>query len=149
MAGISQADKTIRDGDSPSQIVAKKRQHRDLDLNLTLHPIRKDIIPLVDDRAIKQSIKNLLLTNASERPFNLNSGANLRGILFEPNDAITRIRLRSAITQSIAAGEPRVIVQGINIEDRPDLNSYNIQVFFLITQSNIESDLELELRRLR
>ena len=149
MAGISQADKTIRDGDSPSQIVAKKRQHRDLDLNLSLHPIRKDIIPLVDDRAIKQSIKNLLLTNASERPFNLNSGANLRGILFEPNDAITRIRLRSAITQSIAAGEPRVIVQGINIEDRPDTNSYNIQVFFLITQSNIESDLELELRRLR
>ena len=149
MAGISQADKTIRDGDSPSQIVAKKRQHRDLDLNLSLHPIRKDIIPLVDDRAIKQSIKNLLLTNANERPFNLNSGANLRGILFEPNDAITRIRLRSAITQSIAAGEPRVIVQGINIEDRPDTNSYNIQVFFLITQSNIESDLELELRRLR
>jgi len=149
MAGISQADKTIRDGDNPSQIVAKKRQHRDLDLNLSLHPIRKDIIPLVDDRAIKQSIKNLLLTNANERPFNLNSGANLRGILFEPNDAITRIRLRSAITQSIAAGEPRVIVQGINIEDRPDTNSYNIQVFFLITQSNIESDLELELRRLR
>ena len=149
MAGISQADKTIRDGDNPSQIVAKKRQHRDLDLNLSLHPIRKDIIPLVDDRAIKQSIKNLLLTNANERPFNLNSGANLRGILFEPNDAITRIRLRSAITQSIAAGEPRVIVQGINIEDRPDANSYNIQVFFLITQSNIESDLELELRRLR
>jgi len=149
MAGISQADKTIRDGDNPSQIVAKKRQHRDLDLNLSLHPIRKDIIPLVDDRAIKQSIKNLLLTNANERPFNLNSGANLRGILFEPNDAITRIRLRSAITQAIAAGEPRVIVQGINIEDRPDINSYNIQVFFLITQSNIESDLELELRRLR
>jgi len=149
MAGISQADKTIRDGDNPSQIVAKKRQHRDLDLNLSLHPIRKDIIPLVDDRAIKQSIKNLLLTNANERPFNLNSGANLRGILFEPSDAITRIRLRSAITQSIAAGEPRVIVQGINIEDRPDANSYNIQVFFLITQSNIESDLELELRRLR
>ena len=149
MAGISQADKTIRDGDNPAQIVAKKRQHRDLDLNLNLHPIRKDIIPLVDDRAIKQSIKNLLLTNANERPFNLNSGANLRGILFEPNDAITRIRLRSAITQSIAAGEPRVIVQGINIEDRPDTNSYNIQVFFLITQSNIESDLELELRRLR
>ena len=149
MAGISQADKTIRDGDNPAQIVAKKRQHRDLDLNFSLHPIRKDIIPLVDDRAIKQSIKNLLLTNASERPFNLNSGANLRGILFEPNDAITRIRLRSAITQSIAAGEPRVIVQGINIEDRPDTNSYNIQVFFLITQSNIESDLELELRRLR
>tara|TARA_Y100001937_G_scaffold121224_1_gene179692 strand:- start:1756 stop:2205 length:450 start_codon:yes stop_codon:yes gene_type:complete len=149
MAGISQADKTIRDGDNPAQIVAKKRQHRDLDLNFSLHPIRKDIIPLVDDRAIKQSIKNLLLTNANERPFNLNSGANLRGILFEPNDAITRIRLRSAITQSIAAGEPRVIVQGINIEDRPDTNSYNIQVFFLITQSNIESDLELELRRLR
>ena len=149
MAGISQADKTIRDGDNPAQIVAKKRQHRDLDLNFSLHPIRKDIIPLVDDRAIKQSIKNLLLTNANERPFNLNSGANLRGILFEPNDAITRIRLRSAITQSIAAGEPRVIVQGINIEDRPDINSYNIQVFFLITQSNIESDLELELRRLR
>ena len=68
--------------------VSRKKGWADLNLSLPLHPIRKDIIPLRDDDAIKNAVKNLILTNFYERPFQPEKAAHLRGILFEPADAI-------------------------------------------------------------
>ena len=149
MAGLSQADKQIKDGVSASKIVAKKKPYRDLDLSLAIHPIRKDIIPLKDDRAIVNAIKNLLVTNFNERPFGATKGANLVGLLFEPNDAITRVRLREGIRKCIQNNEPRVSVGSINISDNPNRNSYNVQVYFLIKEFDSVTNLNIELRRLR
>jgi phage baseplate assembly protein W len=147
--GLSGSDKSIKDGTSPSIVVAKKKQYRDLDLSLAIHPIRKDIIPLVDDRAIANAIKNLLISNFNERPFQPTTGANLRGRLFEPNDAITRIGLRNDIRRCIQNNEPRVSVNGINIQDDIDRNSYKITVFFLIKEFDTQESIDIELRRLR
>ena len=61
MAGINQSDFSITSDISKSQIVSRKKPHRDLDLSLKIHPIRKDIIPLKDDNAIKNALKNLCL----------------------------------------------------------------------------------------
>ena len=44
---------------SKVSIVSRKKAHSDLNLKLTRHPIRKDIIPLKDDAAIQNAIKNL------------------------------------------------------------------------------------------
>jgi phage baseplate assembly protein W len=149
MAGLSQADKQVKEGVSASKIVARKKPYRDLDLSLAIHPIRKDIIPLKDDRAIVNAIKNLLVTNFNERPFGSKKGANLVGLLFEPNDAITRIQLRDGIKKCIRNFEPRVSVGAINIQDNPNRNSYNIQVYFRIKEFDTETNLNIELRRLR
>ena len=121
----------------------------DLDLNLTLHPIRKDIVPLRDDQAIKYAVRNLLLTNFYEKPFNLGVGANLRALLFEPADAITKQTLRKNILRSIKAGEQRVDVIFVNIVDDPDTNSYRILVKFRIKEYDTQEDVEIVLRRLR
>ena len=50
MAGISQGDKSITTGKAKQ--VARRTQFRDLDLSLEIHPIRKDLVALVDDNAI-------------------------------------------------------------------------------------------------
>ena len=149
MASLIQSDKSIIGDVSKSKIVSKKKPWRDLDLSLTIHPIRKDIIPLVDDRAIANAIKNLLVSNFNERPFQPTKGANLRGRLFEPNDAITRIGLRNDIRNCIQNNEPRVSVNGINIQDDADRNSYKITVYFLIKEFDTQESIDIELRRLR
>ncbi|MGA1048851.1 MAG: hypothetical protein ACO3UU_12655 [Minisyncoccia bacterium] len=41
----------------------------DLDFNFTAHPVTKDVSRKYDENAIKQSLKNLLLTRNFERPF--------------------------------------------------------------------------------
>jgi phage baseplate assembly protein W len=128
---------------------SRLKQWTDLDLNLTLHPIRKDIVPLRDDQAIKYAVRNLLLTNFYEKPFNLGVGANLRALLFEPADAITKQTLRKNILRSIKAGEQRVDVIFVNIVDDPDSNSYRILVKFRIKEYDTQEDVEIVLRRLR
>ena len=54
---------------SPSTNSARKTGYADLDLSLTKHPIRNDIVLLKDDKAIKNAVKNLLRSNFYERPF--------------------------------------------------------------------------------
>ena len=148
MAGYS-GDKQNKDGITSAKVVAQKKPFRDLDLSLAIHPIRKDIVPLKDDRAIVNAVKHLLVTNFNERPFQASKGANLRGLLFEPNDALTRISLRNGIRRVIDNFEPRVVVNGINIQDNSERNAYNITLFFIIKEFDQQASVEIELRRLR
>ena len=143
------SDKSIFGEYSSSRIVSRKTQWSDLDLALTLHPIRKDIIPLKDDRAIKNAVKNLLLTNFHERPFQPSIGANLRGLLFEPADGITRIALKDNILRVLIQYEPRIKVLNIDVKNTSNENGYQITVNFLIKEYDRQDTVEIVLRRLR
>ena len=149
MAGLYTGDKQISGDLEQARNVSKKKPHRDLDLSLKIHPIRKDIIPLKDDAAIKNAIKNLLITNFYERPFADDLGANLRGLLFEPAGLLTNIELRSNIRDVIEKYEQRVVVSSIDITDNISRNEYLIEVFFNIKGINVEQVVEIPLRRLR
>ena len=130
-------------------VVGRKKGWADLNLKLTLHPIRKDIIPLKDDEAIKNSVKNLILTNFFERPFQPLVGANLRGLLFEPADAITKYELSDGIKQVLEDFEPRIRVSRVGIEDQSDRNAYRITVYFQIIEMDLNTEVEIVLQRLR
>ena len=71
------SDKSTSGTDERISIVAKKKEYRDLDLSLELHPIRKDITPVRDSEAIKNAIRNILSTEMFERPFQPDLGASL------------------------------------------------------------------------
>ena len=146
---LIQSDKSISGNLSKSKIVSRKKGHRDLDLKLGIHPIRKDLNVLKDDNAIKNAIKNLLVTNANERPFQPLLCANLRGLLFEPADALTKIALRENILEVIKNHEPRVEVQDIDIKDLADQNAYRILVKIRIKEFDNDDTVEIVLRRLR
>lgn len=133
----------------PVSTVARKKSWADLNLKLTLHPIRKDIIPLRDDEAIKNSVKNLVLTNFFERPFQPQVGANLRGLLFEPADGITKYELSDGIKQVLIDYEPRIRVSRVGIEDQSDRNAYRITVHFQIIEMDLNTEVEIVLQRLR
>lgn len=149
MASLIQSDKSITGNLQKAKITANQKGYKDLDLSLKIHPIRKDIIPLKDDNAIKNAIKNLLVSNFYERPFSVDKGANLRGLLFEPNDALTRIELRENIAQCIKKYEPRVITKFVKIIDDGDNNAYRITVGFKIKEYGTNGSVEIVLRRLR
>ena len=147
MAKITLSDKSVT-GSKISR-VARKVGFRDLDLTLKLHPIRKDIVPLKDDNAVRNALKNLVMTNFFERPFQPSLGANLRGLLFEPADAITRLAMKDNIERVISAEEPRVRLLDMEIVDITERNAYRITLKYLIRESNREQDVEIVLRRLR
>lgn len=130
-------------------VVTRKKPWADLDLALSLHPIRKDIVPLKDDAAIKNAVKNLILTNIYERPFQPQLACNLRGLLFEPADAITRVSLREKIQDVIRDYEPRVSINYINIKNDSNRNAWNVTINFKIKEFNTNTNVQIGLERLR
>lgn len=148
-SSLISSDLRIQGSSEQAKVVSKKKPWRDLDLGLAIHPIRKDITPLKDDAALKNAVRNLLLTNEFERPFQRNIGANLRGFLFEPGDAITRINMKNRIQETLANHEPRISVNNIEIIDRTDMNAYTVNVFYTIKEYDKQEQVSIILRRLK
>jgi phage baseplate assembly protein W len=146
---LIQSDASVSKSISKSKIVARRKGYRDLDLALKIHPIRKDLNILKDDNAIKNAVRNLLISNAFERPFQPQLGANLRGLLFEPADAITKIAIKENVTNVIKDYEPRVKLLSVAINDLSDQNAYRLTVKFLIKEYDTNESVEILLRRLR
>lgn len=128
--------------------IARKRGHADLDLTLAVHPYRKDIMPLKDDRAIRNALKNLLLTDSFERPFQPNLGANLRGLLFEPMGILTELSITDQI-KGVLRSESRVEILKVNVNGNENKNRYDITIKFKIKENNQIDTFNISLRRLR
>ena len=147
MANNILSDKSIT-GLEKASIVSRKKGYSDLDLSLQLHPDTGQLRPLRDDNAIRQAVRNLILTNNFERPFQPSLGANLRGLLFEPADAITRLAIKDNI-EAVLKKEPRIKVLALSIVDLSDKNAYRVTIKYRIRESNREADVAIVLRRLR
>jgi len=108
------------------------RQFKDLDLSFNIHPVKKDINKHVDEQAVINSLKNIILTNHYEKPFNPDYGSNIRALLFENIDSITAITLEREILQTIENFEPRVSVSKVTAIPDFDNNGYSIKLDFFI-----------------
>jgi phage baseplate assembly protein W len=117
--------------------IPSERIFRDLDLNFTIHPVKKDVNVYKNEFAIINSIKNLVLTNFYERPFQPEIGSNVRKLLFEQVDSIVAAQLERAISEVIGNFEPRAEVSRVDAVPSPDENLYKIRLeFFIINQPN-------------
>ena len=117
--------------------ISTQRTFRDLDLSFTKHPIRKDVNVFINEYAIINSIKNLVLTNFYEKPFRPEVGSNIRKLLFENFDVIISTQIERALKETIENYEPRVSVSKILIKPDPDRNGYNVTLnFFIINLTN-------------
>lgn len=113
------------------------RNFVDLDLNFSIHPIRKDISTYKSEYAVINSVKNLILTNHYEKPFRPQVGSNIRRLLFENIDSIIAAQIERAVTETIENFEPRVSVSSITAIPDPDNNRYNLRLeFFVINQTS-------------
>jgi phage baseplate assembly protein W len=125
------------------------RTFRDLDLNFTIHPIRKDINVHKNEFAIINSVKNLILTNFYERPFQPEIGSSVRSLLFENIDTIIAAQLERAIEETILNYEPRVQISNITAVARPDENRYSVQLEFFVINNSSPITINFFLERIR
>jgi phage baseplate assembly protein W len=125
------------------------RTFRDLDLNFTIHPIRKDINVHKNEYAIINSVKNLILTNFYERPFQPQIGSSVRSLLFENIDTIIAAQLERAIEETILNYEPRVQISNIITTARPDENRYSVQLEFFVINNSSPITINFFLERIR
>jgi phage baseplate assembly protein W len=125
------------------------REYKDLDLNFTIHPVKKDINKLTAERAVVNSIKNLVSTNHYEKPFNPSFGSNLRRLLFENADKFTASLIEREITEVIRNFEPRATVSSVIVSPRVDENGFNVQLEFFVINITDPITITFFLERIR
>lgn len=132
-----------------AQVTAREIPYSDLDFKFKPHALFGDITPLKDINAIKNSIKNLLLTNYGERPFQPNIGCGITKYLFEPLNPHSIASIRQAIQRTIKYHEPRASLINIELQDLGDTNELFVSLSIRITNVPELIDIELYLERLR
>ena len=129
--------------------IVSERSFKDLDLNFTAHPIKKDVSMHYNERAVINSVKNLVSTNFYERPFQPFLGSNIRALLFELVDSVVAASLERQITETINNHEPRVSVQDITAIPAPDENGYKVVMTFFIVNNPNPVTINFFLERIR
>tara|TARA_Y100001937_G_C6950190_1_gene254324 strand:- start:176 stop:568 length:393 start_codon:yes stop_codon:yes gene_type:complete len=125
------------------------RQFADLDLNFTPHPVTGDVGFKKDENAIKQAVKNLVLTQNFERPFHSEIGSSLRSLLFEPATPMTKEILRKTISDTITNFEPRVDLIDVEIRYTLDDTAVDVRIIFKVRNTFTPIDVNLTLERTR
>jgi len=127
----------------------KIRQFKDFSFLFTSHPSSADIVKKTDEDAIKQSLRNLLLTKHYERPFHPEIGCQIHSLLFENWDPIIERTMQQTIIDVVNKFEPRVRLNDVKINPRPDENGIEVSIEFQLINSEKPVTLTTALTRVR
>jgi phage baseplate assembly protein W len=93
--------------------------------------------------AIRNNLINYFLTNKQERYLNNDFGGNLREYLFEQINSNTLNFIESDIQSLINRYFPNVKVDKINIDQYPDTNEIQIQLYYHILDTGINDRIQI------
>jgi phage baseplate assembly protein W len=130
-------------------ITKKQELYSDFFMNLDENPVSQDLARKTNEEAVKASIKNLLLTDKGERPYQPNLGCNIRQMLFDNMTPDTIILMKEVIKDTLEAYEPRADIIGIDVRSSVDDNQVNIAVVFKVINSSEPVTLVTSLTRVR
>lgn len=117
---------------SSSNLGTISRSFKDLSFNLTKNPITNDIVILKNEEAIKQSVKNLVLTKLGERQFNPFLGTNLNAYLFELGSIILANNLMDEIESILNSYEPRIRISKLEVDVNESTYDMTVYLEYLI-----------------
>jgi phage baseplate assembly protein W len=126
-----------------------QKVYSDLDLTFNRLPGTNDVAMRYDDQAVIASVRNLLLTNFYERPFQPNLGSNVDKLLFEPVNDLTANILETEIRNVINNYERRVSIDMLQITSNPNQASFSVYLRFYIGNNTIPTAVNLILQRSR
>lgn len=130
-------------------IIARKNDYSDLDLDFMPHPTTRDVVKKSGVEAIKRSVRNLILTNFYDRPFQSYIGSSALKLLFDNATPITTNFLNNAIREVINNYEPRVRINELRVNFDYDNNGYNVTLYIVILNRNEPAVINLFLERIR
>jgi phage baseplate assembly protein W len=110
----------------------------DLDMDLTMNPLTKDVSSVTGENTVKQALKNLLRFKKYDKPFHPEVDAGVMDLLFEPANPIVIFQIKRKIVETINSYESRVRGLQVDIVDLSEENAYRIDVQFQI-QNSVET----------
>ena len=108
------------------------KSFRDFSLTFEKNAVTNDVLSLKNEAAIKESVKNIVLYNFYEKPFNPFFGGNIIGLLFENSTPTLELEVKNRISQSVEVYEPRVTAVTVDVDFEEDRNQLDCSVSYLI-----------------
>jgi phage baseplate assembly protein W len=130
-------------------VVTPRTYSADLNMSFFVHPVLKDIKPVTDIDAVKNAVKNLVLTSTYDRPFHPELGCRITEMLFENASPFTAMAIRQEIERILEEYEPRVNQVKVEILDDSDRNAYVVNISFNVVYDNRRAEISFYLNRLR
>lgn len=131
-------------GAIPSKVI-----YSDFATDLDTNPITGKLLRVTNVDAVKQSIRNLVLTDFGERLMQPNLGGNVRALLFENITPQTMITAKHTLEQLISTHEPRARLIDVAVSTTNNDHEVQIQIVFAVINIEQPVTLDVVLQRIR
>ena len=108
------------------------KSFRDFSLTFEKNPVTKDVLTLKNEKAIRESVKNIVRYNFFEKPFLPQFGGNIIRQLFENYTDTLASELESNIQDSINSYEPRVTCYDVAVIFNETGNDMEAKISYII-----------------
>ena len=129
---------------TPSKVIFS-----DIPISFTAHPITGNVKKSINRDAVKNSVRNIILTNHGERFFKPKFGGNVTSKLFENASKFTEFNTARSIRIALANYEPRAEVIKVKVTANPDTNNLTASLKFRVINDPEPITLDVLLERIR
>lgn len=126
-----------------------KPLYKDLNITFAKHPVTGALSSITNENAVKRALRNLILTNFYERPYNPEFGGNIRQHLFENFSPFTALQIKKNIIAAISNFEPRVELLEVITKQMDDQNQLQVDIVFRVVNQADPINITLITERLR
>ncbi|QIG65718.1 baseplate wedge subunit [Ochrobactrum phage vB_OspM_OC] len=125
--------------------------YSDLDMAFQAHPISGKLKQKTNVDAIKQAIKNTVLYNKYEMPFEPNLYGGVKEMLFEniEGDSVVQTALKVRIENIIKIYEPRAVLNDLLVSVDSDRHSIKLEIYFTPINKQEPTKIDIFLERVR
>ena len=123
------------------------RSFKDVNISFAKNPVTKDTAIVKNEMAIKQAIKNLVLTRPGEKHFQPEMGSEVYNLLFDPLDAFTAETIQDEIINTINGNEDRVSLVRVDVEVDSEKNGFQVEVEYRIVGIPLVEQITFVLQR--
>ena len=123
------------------------RAFKDIAMGFRRNTVTKDTGIVKNENSIKQSIRNLILTQKGERLMQPDIGCDVFSLLFEPLDPMTADAVRDEIINTINQYEPRVSLIDVTVNTVEIYNKFDVTVEYRIVGQPIVEEVDFVLKR--
>ena len=131
-----------------SLVSSRNIDYKDIDLSFAAKT-SGDVFKKTHAAAVKQSVKNLIMTNYFEKPFKPFFGGDIAGLLFELADEDAGDEIKENVTNAIEYYEPRAKILEIVVNAKPENNLVTVSIQFQVVNTEEVVILETAISRLR
>lgn len=126
----------------------KKFVFRDVALKGGSHPLTGDLVTVTDFNAVSQSIRNIVMTNPTERFFDhIDFGVGIEKYLFEIYSNGLQGRIKEDIISHVALYEPRAIILDVILDGEAFKHELSIEIVYKIKTTQVTNSMIILLER--